>query len=135
MKKWSILATGNKALLAGLVLFSISATAQQTTSLSDPEVASVAVTADEIKDPQNLDLSCRLNGEIRQSSNTADMIFSVAEIVSYLSKFMTLLPGDLILTGTPEGVIMGMKPQHWLHGGDMAVVEIEGLGSSENKFV
>ncbi|HEX2847169.1 MAG TPA: fumarylacetoacetate hydrolase family protein [Chitinophagaceae bacterium] len=93
------------------------------------------VTADEIKDPQNLDLRCHLNGELRQSSNTADMIFSVAEIVSYLSKFMTLLPGDLILTGTPEGVIMGMKPQHWLGGGDTAVVEIEGLGSSENKFV
>jgi 2-keto-4-pentenoate hydratase/2-oxohepta-3-ene-1,7-dioic acid hydratase in catechol pathway len=93
------------------------------------------VTADEIPDPQNLQLTCTLNGELRQNSNTADMIFSVAEIIEFLSKYMTLEPGDLILTGTPEGVIMGMPEKKWLKPGDVVKVEIEKLGFTENRMV
>ncbi len=93
------------------------------------------VTADEIPDPQNLQLTCTLNGELRQNSNTADMIFSVAEIIEFLSKYMTLEPGDLILTGTPQGVIMGMPEKKWLKPGDIVKVEIEKLGFSENRMV
>ena len=68
------------------------------------------VTADELPDPQNIPISLSVNGIVRQKSNTNDMIFSVAEIVSHLSQFMTLLPGDVVVTGTPEGVGLGMKP-------------------------
>ena len=93
------------------------------------------VTADEVGDPQSLQLTCYLNGEQRQNSNTADMVFSVAEIIAFLSKYMTLEPGDLILTGTPEGVIMGMKEKKWLQPGDLVKVEIEKLGYTENKMV
>lgn len=90
------------------------------------------VTADEVGDPQNLTLSCYMNDERRQYSNTADMIFTVAEIIEDLSKHMTLEPGDLILTGTPEGVIMGMPEKKWLGPGDVVKVEIEKLGSTIN---
>lgn len=93
------------------------------------------VTADEVGDPQNLQLTCTLNGELRQNSNTSDMIFSVAEIIEFLSKYMTLEPGDLILTGTPEGVIMGLPEKNWLKPGDIVKVEIEKLGYSENKMI
>jgi len=93
------------------------------------------VTADEVGDPQNLELTCFLNGEIRQKSNTSDMIFTVAEIISFLSKHMTLEPGDLILTGTPSGVIMGLAHKEWLKPGDRVRVEIEKLGFSENTMV
>ena len=93
------------------------------------------VTTDEIRNPQNLELTCYLNGEIRQKSNTSDMIFTVAEIIAYLSRFMTLEPGDLILTGTPSGVIMGLKEKIWLKPGDVVKVEIEGLGDTENKMI
>lgn len=93
------------------------------------------LTADETGDPQNLQLTCTLNGELRQNSNTADMIFSVAEIIEYLSRYLTLEPGDLILTGTPEGVIMGLPEKNWLKPGDIVKVEIEKLGSSTNKMV
>jgi 2-keto-4-pentenoate hydratase/2-oxohepta-3-ene-1,7-dioic acid hydratase in catechol pathway len=93
------------------------------------------VTKDEIADVQQLPLRCTLNGELRQNSNTADMIFSVAEIIEDLSKHMTLEPGDLILTGTPEGVIMGMAEKNWLKPGDVVTVEIEGLGSTTNQMV
>src|SRR5579864_609803 len=87
------------------------------------------VTRDEILDPQKLALRTWVNGELRQNSSTADMIFSVAEIVSYASKYMTLEPGDLIITGTPEGVILGMpEPRKWLKAGDEVTVEVEGLG-------
>ena len=87
------------------------------------------VTRDDVPDPQRLALSTRVNGELRQSSTTADMIFSVAEIVSYASHYMTLEPGDLIITGTPEGVILGMpEPRTWLKPGDEVTVEVEGLG-------
>ncbi|MBV9170902.1 MAG: fumarylacetoacetate hydrolase family protein [Chloroflexi bacterium] len=87
------------------------------------------VTRDEVPDPQQLDLKTWVNGELRQNSSTADMIFSVAEVVSYASQYMTLEPGDLIITGTPEGVILGMpEPRTWLKAGDQVSVEVQGLG-------
>lgn len=92
------------------------------------------VTADEVGDPQNLKLTCTLNGEQRQHSSTSDMIFPVSEIIEYVSKYMTLEPGDLLLTGTPEGVIMGRKEKNWLKPGDVVRVEIEKLGYSENRM-
>ena len=93
------------------------------------------VSADEVGDPQRLQLRCLLNGEVRQDSNTADMVFSVASIIEDLSRHMTLEPGDLILTGTPQGVIMGMKEKNWLKPGDIVEVEIEKLGSTTNRMV
>ena len=92
------------------------------------------VTADEIPNPQDLRIRGWLNGELRQDSNTADMIFSVAEIISYASQFMTLQAGDIISTGTPEGVILGYAPdeQQWMQVGDEYVIEIEGLGQLRN---
>ncbi|HXS57950.1 MAG TPA: fumarylacetoacetate hydrolase family protein, partial [Hanamia sp.] len=92
------------------------------------------VTADEVGDPQKSQLSCTLNGSLRQNSNTADMIFSVAEIIEFLSRHMTLVPGDIILTGTPEGVIMGLPVKEWLKPGDIVKVEIEKLGHTENRM-
>jgi 2-keto-4-pentenoate hydratase/2-oxohepta-3-ene-1,7-dioic acid hydratase in catechol pathway len=87
------------------------------------------VTRDEVPDPQQLELHTWVNGELRQNSSTADMIFSVAEIVSYASQYMTLDPGDVIITGTPEGVILGMpEPRVWLKPGDEVTVEVQGLG-------
>ena len=86
------------------------------------------VTADEVPDPQNLSLSLSLNGATVQDSNTSDMIFGVAEIVYYMSQFMTLLPGDIIATGTPSGVGMGMEPQRFLVEGDVMELEVQGLG-------
>ncbi|SCM67609.1 fumarylacetoacetate hydrolase family protein [Donghicola eburneus] len=93
------------------------------------------VTADEVDDPQTLALSLDLNGETVQDSNTDDMIFSVKEIVSYMSQFMKLQPGDIIATGTPSGVGMGMKPQRFLKPGDKMTVRIEGLGEQEQTAV
>ncbi len=90
------------------------------------------VTADEVGDPQTLALKCWVNGELRQDSNTADMVFSVAEIVSYISQHFTLEPGDLICTGTPEGVILGMANKVWLRAGDRVTVEVGGLGQLTN---
>jgi 2-keto-4-pentenoate hydratase/2-oxohepta-3-ene-1,7-dioic acid hydratase in catechol pathway len=86
------------------------------------------VTADEIADPQNLNLWLDLNGKRVQDSNTSDMIFGVAEIVSYMSRFMALRPGDVISTGTPSGVGMGMKPPRFLKPGDEMRLAVEGLG-------
>lgn len=95
------------------------------------------VTADEVGDPQNLALKTIVNGEVRQDSNTSDMIFTCKQIVSYISQHMSLVPGDVILTGTPEGVIMGYPPekQVYLQPGDVVTVEIEKLGSLTNHFV
>ena len=93
------------------------------------------VTADEVIDPQNLKLYCWVNGELRQNSNTSDMIFSVAEIISYISQYMTMKPGDVITTGTPEGVVLGMKEKIWLKPGDEVTVEVEGLGKCSNRMV
>lgn len=89
------------------------------------------VTKDEISDPQNLNLWLKLNGEIKQQSNTSDMVFGVAEVVSYLSQFMSLMPGDVISTGTPFGVGMGLKPQRYLKSGDVIELGIDGLGTSK----
>ncbi|WP_323765785.1 fumarylacetoacetate hydrolase family protein [Marinovum sp.] len=93
------------------------------------------VTADEVPDPQALDVSLMLNGETVQSSNTSDMIFSVREIVSYMSQFMKLQPGDIIATGTPAGVGMGMNPQRFLKPGDVMEVTVEGLGRQRQEAV
>ena len=93
------------------------------------------VTADEIPDPQDLSVRCWLNGELRQDSNTRDMVFSVAEIVSYTSRYITLQPGDVIATGTPEGVILGMQDPVWLQPGDEVTVEVGPLGRLVNTFV
>ena len=86
------------------------------------------MTADEVADPQALRVQLALNGETVQDSSTDDMIFTVREIVSYMSQFMELQPGDIIATGTPSGVGMGMKPQRFLKPGDVMEVEVEGLG-------
>ncbi|WP_126446315.1 fumarylacetoacetate hydrolase family protein [Sulfuricystis multivorans] len=86
------------------------------------------VTHDEIPDPQSLRVWCEVNGERRQDGNTADMIFPVAYLVSYISQFMTLNPGDVICTGTPAGVGMGMKPPRFLKAGDVVRICVEGLG-------
>ena len=86
-------------------------------------------------DPQNLSLSCSVNGETRQDSNTNDMIFTVAEIVHYASQCMELFPGDIINTGTPAGVAMGMNPQRYLQPGDVVETTIESLGSIRSTCV
>lgn len=88
-------------------------------------------TADEIEDPNNLDLWLKLNGETLQDSNTSDFIFNVQQVVSYISQFMTLLPGDIISTGTPSGVGLGFDPPKYLKAGDVVELGIEGLGSSK----
>ena len=93
------------------------------------------LTKDELINPQNLHLICYVNGECRQNSNTADMIFTVAEIIEDLSKHFTLEPGDLILTGTPEGVVFGKKEKVWLKPKDVVTVEIETLGFITSKMV
>lgn len=91
------------------------------------------VTRDELPDPQSIPLQLSVNGQTRQNSNTADMIFPVRFIVSYLSRFMTLLPGDIIITGTPEGVGMGMRPQVFLKAGDTITVSGGVLGTQTQK--
>jgi 2-keto-4-pentenoate hydratase/2-oxohepta-3-ene-1,7-dioic acid hydratase in catechol pathway len=95
------------------------------------------VTADEIGDPNRLEIKCTVNGQVRQHSNTADMIFWCDEIVSYISQHMTLFPGDVILTGTPEGVVLGYPPENqvYLKHGDIVEVEIEKLGTLINRMV
>jgi 5-carboxymethyl-2-hydroxymuconate isomerase len=87
------------------------------------------VTRDEVPDPGNLDMFLDVNGERRQTGNTRTMIFGIAHIVSYISQFMTLNPGDVIPTGTPPGVALGMKPPRWLKPGDVVELGIEGLGN------
>jgi 2-keto-4-pentenoate hydratase/2-oxohepta-3-ene-1,7-dioic acid hydratase in catechol pathway len=92
------------------------------------------VTADEIPDPQNLTISCWVNGTRKQHSSTADMIFSVATIVAFVSRHATLKPGDVIATGTPQGVLLGEKEPQWLKAGDEVSVEIQGLGRLTNRL-
>jgi 2-keto-4-pentenoate hydratase/2-oxohepta-3-ene-1,7-dioic acid hydratase in catechol pathway len=93
------------------------------------------VTADEVPDPGKLALWTEVNGERRQSSNTGDLIFGVDEIVSYVSQFMTLLPGDVIPTGTPSGVGLGFKPPKFLKPGDRVRLSVEGLGEQNQRLV
>ena len=90
-------------------------------------------TKDEIKNPNNLDLWLKLNGELMQKSNTSDFIFNIQEVVSYISQFMTLLPGDIISTGTPSGVGLGLNPPRYLKEGDEVELGVEGLGISKQK--
>jgi ureidoglycolate lyase len=93
------------------------------------------VTTDEVPDPQGLDLFCEVSGQRMQSSNTRDMIFTVRQIVSYASQFMTLLPGDVMPTGTPSGVGLGMKPPRFLKPGDTMRLGISGLGEQRQRVV
>ena len=93
------------------------------------------VTTDEIKDPQKLALWLDVNGERRQRGNTSTMIFNVAKLVSDVSCYMTLLPGDVITTGTPPGVGLGMKPPQYLKTGDVITLGIDGLGEQKQKVV
>ena len=91
------------------------------------------VTTDEVPDPQSLDMWLDINGEKRQRGNTRTMIFGVAHLVSYVSQFMTLLPGDIITTGTPPGVGAGMKPPQFLKAGDVMTLGIAGLGEQRQQ--
>lgn len=91
------------------------------------------VTADEIEDPQKLDLRCYVNGELRQSNNTSEMLHSIDDQLIYLSKAFTLEPGDIIATGTPEGVGVAMQPQVFLQPGDIVKCEVEHIGIIENR--
>lgn len=93
------------------------------------------VTRDEIADPHNLDMWLDVNGERRQTGNTDTLIFNVPHVVSYLSQFMTLMPGDVISTGTPPGVGMGMKPPQYLKPGDVMTLSIAGLGQQRQTVV
>ena len=93
------------------------------------------VTPDEITDPQNLKMWLRVNGETMQDGSTATMVYGVAHLVSYLSGFMTLHPGDVISTGTPPGVGLGQKPPRYLKPGDVVELGIEGLGSQRQEVV
>ena len=92
------------------------------------------VTKDEITDPQNLSMWLKVNGETMQDGTTSTMVYGVAFLVSYLSQFMSLHPGDVISTGTPPGVGMGLKPPRYLKPGDVVELGIEGLGSQKQTF-
>lgn len=93
------------------------------------------VTTEEIKDPHNLNMWLKLNGKTMQDSNTSDLIFGIPKLVSYISRFMTLLPGDIISTGTPFGVGLGLDPQIFLKEGDEMELGIDGLGVSKQKVI
>jgi len=93
------------------------------------------VTADEVPDPQNLRLWLSLNGTVVQDSTTGDMIFSVAQIIASMSRYMKLMPGDVISTGTPAGVGLGMKPPRFLKPGEVMELEVEGLGRQRQTTV
>jgi len=93
------------------------------------------VTRDEIKDPQNLNMQLTVNGEVRQKGSTKTMIFGVAHLVWYCSQFMVLDPGDVIVTGTPPGVALGMKPPKFLKAGDVVRLTMDGLGEQTQKVV
>ncbi len=93
------------------------------------------VTRDEIPDPQTLRLWTKVNGETMQDGTSADMLFSVARLVSYISEFMTLLPGDVIATGTPDGVGRGRNPPRYLRTGEVIELGIDGLGTQKHKVV
>ena len=93
------------------------------------------VTTDEIKDAGNLDMWLDVNGERRQTGNTRTMIFDVAKLVADTSRYVTLVPGDIITTGTPPGVALGMKPPKWLQPGDVVTLGIQGLGEQRQRVV
>ena len=87
-------------------------------------------TKDEIPDPHNLALWLKVNGEVMQSSSTSDLVFNVPFLVSYISRFMSLIPGDIISTGTPFGVGLGLKPPRYLKHGDVVELGVDGLGTA-----
>ena len=91
--------------------------------------------ADEVEDPNNLEISCEVNGERQQNSNTSDMVFSVAELISYLSSVVEVRPGDIMFTGSPHGVGQGQTPPRFLTAGDVLETTIEGLGALRNVAV
>ena len=91
------------------------------------------VTADEIEDPHALDLTCRVNDEVRQDSNTSELVYDVWQQISYLSTAFTLEPGDLIATGTPSGVGIGMQPPRFLQAGDVVECAVQGIGTIRNR--
>ncbi|MEJ1961746.1 MAG: fumarylacetoacetate hydrolase family protein [Gammaproteobacteria bacterium] len=93
------------------------------------------VTADELLDPQSLNVQLKLNDEVQQVGTTQDMVFGVAQIVSYVSRFMTLVPGDVLSTGTPAGVGMGKKPPRFLKPGDVMELSIDRLGSQRQRVI
>jgi 2-keto-4-pentenoate hydratase/2-oxohepta-3-ene-1,7-dioic acid hydratase in catechol pathway len=93
------------------------------------------VTTDEIPDPQKLRLWLEVNGKRYQDGSTSTMVFGVAHLVSYLSRFMSLQPGDIISTGTPPGVGLGQKPPRYLHPGDVMRLGIDGLGQQEQRVI
>lgn len=93
------------------------------------------VSADEVKDVQNLGLWCEVNGRKMQNGSTKTMIFGIATLVSYISQFMTLDPGDVFITGTPPGVGLGMKPPQFLKAGDVMKLGIQGMGEQSQKLV
>jgi 2-keto-4-pentenoate hydratase/2-oxohepta-3-ene-1,7-dioic acid hydratase in catechol pathway len=93
------------------------------------------VTPDEVPDPQNLSMWLKVNGQTMQNGSTKTMVYGVAHVVAYLSQFFTLHPGDIISTGTPPGVGMGMKPQRFLKAGDVVELGIEGLGSQKQTCI
>lgn len=98
-------------------------------------IGPVLVTKDEIADPHQLNLWLKVNDELMQNSNTSDLVFGIPTLVSYISRFMTLLPGDVISTGTPSGVGMGLKPQRFLKAGDVVELGIQGLESAKQTVV
>jgi 2-keto-4-pentenoate hydratase/2-oxohepta-3-ene-1,7-dioic acid hydratase in catechol pathway len=93
------------------------------------------VTRDEVADPQSLKVRCWVNGDLRQDSNTSDMVFPVSAIVSYISQYLTLKPGDIILTGTPQGVVLGRPQKDWLKPGDEVVVQVGNFGALINRMI
>ena len=93
------------------------------------------VTSDEISDPNNLEISLQVNGKTMQHSNTSDMMYSIAELISIISGYISWQPGDVMMTGTPPGVGYGMKPQVYLKPGDIMSARIESLGEQRNKVV
>ncbi len=92
-------------------------------------------TTEEIQNPSNLRLWLKVNGELKQNSNTSDMVFNVPYLLSYISQYMSLLPGDIISTGTLEGVGLGCKPPQYLSAGDIVELGIDGLGTSRQKAI
>jgi len=93
------------------------------------------VTADEIPDPHQLDISLTIDGVVYQSSNTRELIFKIPELVEYLSSITPLVPGDIVSTGTPYGVGLGRTPKRWLKPGETVTISIDGLGSLTNPVV
>ena len=114
------------------------ATSQWTLGKSFPTFCPIGpwiVTADELKDPHNLDLRLTIDGETMQRANTRDFIFDIPAVLGYISAIVPLEPGDVISTGTPQGVGLGRAPQRWLRPGEEVAIEISGIGRLVNRTV